>query len=198
MGKCDPKVDQYIEKSADFAKPILEHLRSLVHEACPEVEEAIKWNFPNFVYKGILCNMASFKHHCTFGFWKAPLILDSDVADEAMGQFGKITSISDLPGDSVMIGYIKKAVELNEKGIKVPKKASATKKKLDIPNYFMVAIRENESALRTFNSFSNSHKKEYVEWVADAKTEETRDKRLATTVRRLSEGKERNWKYTKK
>ncbi len=198
MVKRNPNVDQYIEKSAGFAKPILEHLRSLVHEACPEVEEAIKWSFPNFVYNGILCNMASFKHHCTFGFWKAPLILDSDVADEAMGQFGKITSISDLPGDSVMIGYIKKAVELNEKGIKVPKKASAAKKKLDIPDYFMEAVRKNKNALRTFNSFSTSHKKEYVEWVTEAKSERTRNNRLFTTVKWLSEGKERNWKYTKK
>src|SRR5215471_17680819 len=200
MPEKDPRIDAYIAKSADFAKPILKHLRKLVHTACPQVEETLKWSMPAFTYKGILCGMAAFKEHCTFGAWKHSLIKvdlgTSDKKDEAMGQLGRITSLNDLPSDAKMLAYIKEAVRLNEEGIKVEKpKRSAVKKDLVVPDYFSAALKKNRKALDTFESFSYSHKKEYVEWVTEAKREETRAQRIETSIAWLSQGKSRNWKY---
>jgi uncharacterized protein YdeI (YjbR/CyaY-like superfamily) len=199
MGIRDKRIDAYIAKSADFAKPILSYLREIVHEGCPEVEETMKWSFPHFMYKGILCSMAAFKQHCAFAFWKGSLILDGDAnkSEDAMGQFGRITSTKDLPAKSALIGYIKKARELHDDGVKVAKKRRprGEKKELAVPDYFLKAVKKSKKALVTFDSFSYSHKKEYVEWVTDAKTEETRNRRLQTTVEWLEEGKARNWKY---
>ncbi|MBM3840792.1 MAG: hypothetical protein FJ398_23110 [Verrucomicrobia bacterium] len=175
MGKRDDRVDAYIAKSADFAKPILNHIRKLVHHACPDVEETMKWSFPHFDYKGVLCSMASFKAHCAFGFWKGALIFGKDKGpatpeDQAMGQFGRITSLSDLPKDDVLIGYIKKAVELNEAGVKLSvRPKSKDKKELIVPDYFVALLKKNKKALSTFEAFSYSHKKEYVEWITEAK-----------------------------
>jgi uncharacterized protein YdeI (YjbR/CyaY-like superfamily) len=199
MGKKDPRIDAYISKSADFAKPILSHVRRLVHTACPDVKETIKWSFPHFMYKGMLCSMAAFKQHCTFGFWKERLILGKRRdGKEAMGSFGKITSLSDLPSDKTLIGYIKKAADLNEAGVKVSRPKRKKKKPLRMPTYFINALRKNKKALATFEGFSYSHKKDYVEWVTEAKTEETRNKRLETAIEWMSEGKARNWKYIRK
>jgi uncharacterized protein YdeI (YjbR/CyaY-like superfamily) len=200
MPKKDARVDGYIAKSADFAKPILKHLRSLVHTACPDVEETIKWGMPSFAYKGILCGMAAFKEHCAFGAWKHSLI-KTDLGtnhkeDEAMGRLGRITSLDDLPSDSKLLAYIKEAVRLNKEGIKVEKpKRSAVRKELVVPDYFSAALKRNKKALKTFEDFSYSHKKEYVEWVTEAKREETRAQRIETTIGWLAEGKSRNWKY---
>jgi uncharacterized protein YdeI (YjbR/CyaY-like superfamily) len=201
MGKRDARVDAYIEKSADFAKPILNHLRKLVHEGCPEVEESWKWSFPHFMHKGILCSMAAFKNHCAFGFWKGALVTGKndgaeDLGEEAMGQFGRISAISDLPSEKVLLGYIKEATRLNDEGIKKPTPAKPkTKKELVIPSYFTAALKKNPKAQATFEKFSYSHKKEYVEWVTEAKREETRNQRLATALDWLEEGKSRHWKY---
>jgi hypothetical protein len=197
MPTVDPRVDAYIKKSADFAKPILIHLRELIHNACPDVTETLKWSMPSFEYKGLLCGFAAFKQHCTFGFWKQSL-MESDAFPQnktAMGSFGRITSLKDLPSDKVMAGLIKQAMELNDKGVKVPKKAAAPKKDLIVPDILTEALARNEKAAETFNAFPYSCKKEYVEWISEAKTEPTRDKRLATTIEWLSEGKRRNWKY---
>lgn len=199
MGSRDKRIDAYIAKSADFAQPILRYLREVVHEGCPEVEETIKWSFPHFMYKGMLCSMAGFKEHCAFGFWKGNLILDSasNKSDDAMGQFGRITSLKDLPPKSVLLGYIKKARQLHDDGVKAPKKPKprGEKKELVVPDYFLKAVKKNKKALATFEGFSYSHKKEYVEWVTEAKTDETRNRRLQTTVEWLEQGKARNWKY---
>jgi len=198
MGKKDPRIDTYIAKSADFAKPILNHLRKLVHAACPEVEETMKWSFPHFDYKGMMCSMASFKQHCAFGFWKAALILGKDggKADEAMGHFGRITAVSDLPKDRVLAGYIKEAARLNDSGIKLPARPKPKRKKdLVVPGYFMAALKKNRKALMAFENFSYSHKKEYVEWITEAKGEDTRHRRMQTTLEWLAEGKPRHWKY---
>jgi uncharacterized protein YdeI (YjbR/CyaY-like superfamily) len=198
MGKKDPRVDAYIEKSAEFAKPILKHIRKLVHSACPEVEEAIKWQFPTFNYKGLLCSMAAFKAHCTFGFWKYKLLFPNDPGcgeRDGMGQFGKMMSLADLPKESVLLRYIKEAVRLNDEGIKLPPKPKAKPKELVIPDYFSTAIKRNKKATATFEGFSYSHKKEYVQWITEAKREETRQQRLDTAVAWLAEGKARNWKY---
>lgn len=199
MPSNDPRIDAYIEKSADFAKPILEYIRKLVHKACPDVEETMKWSFPHFDYKGMLCSMASFKQHCAFGFWKQPLLeKDAFPAEKtAMGSFGRITSVKDLPAEKVIIGLIHQAMELNEKGIKVarPKTSATAKKDLVIPDSLTSALSKNKKAQTYFDRLSYSHRKEYVEWVTEAKTEPTRNKRIATTIEWLAEGKSRNWKY---
>ncbi len=200
MGNRDPRVDAYIAKSADFAKPILTRIREVVRDACPEVEETLKWSAPTFMYHGIMCAAAAFKDHCGFILWKGPLILNKDGrrADEAMGQFGRLTSVSDLPTDRVLSRYIKKAMKLNESGVKVPRLAAKPKKPLAIPPILRSALRKNARARATFDSFSPSHKREYLEWIADAKTDETRERRVATAVEWMAEGKPRNWKYMKR
>ena len=198
MPTVDPRVDAYIEKSADFAKPILNHIRKVVHNAWPEITETMKWSFPHFDYKGTVCSMASFKEHCAFGFWKQSL-LEQDVfpaEKTAMGSFGRITSVKDLPSEKMLIGLIKQAIELNEKGIKVAKKPAA-KKTLVTPKDLTAALSKNKTARATFEKFSPSHRNEYIAWIEEAKSEPTRAKRLATTVDWLGEGKSRNWKYEK-
>jgi len=199
MPTTDPRIDAYIEKSAEFAQPVMAHLRDLIHQACPQVSETLKWSMPSFEYKGILCGFAAFKNHCTFGFWKQSL-METDAFPKnktAMGSFGRITSLKDLPPDKVIIGLIHQAMELNEKGIKVarPKPSAAAKKDLVVPDDLVSALKKNKKAQAQFDNFSYSHRKEYVQWITEAKTEPTRNKRLATTVEWLAEGKSRNWKY---
>jgi uncharacterized protein YdeI (YjbR/CyaY-like superfamily) len=158
----------------------------------------MKWSFPHFDHKGTVCSVASFKQHCAFGFWKQSLMeQDAFPAEKtAMGSFGRITSVKDLPSDKVMIQLIQQAVELNEKGVKLVKKP-VEKKELVIPKDLTAALSKNKTANATFDKFAYSHKKEYVQWIEEAKTEATRNKRIATTVEWLSEGKSRNWKYEK-
>src|SRR5437588_6510783 len=201
MGKKDPRVDAYVVKSADFARPILKHLRKVVHAGCPEVEETIKWQFPAFMYKGMLCSMAAFKNHCTFGFWKGAMMFANDKAaaakaESAMGQFGRITSLAELPKEEELLRHVKEAVRLNDQGIKRPARPRPKERKpLMIPDYFSAALDENKKALATFENFSYSHKKEYLEWITEAKGEDTRQRRLETTLQWLAQGKSRNWKY---
>jgi uncharacterized protein YdeI (YjbR/CyaY-like superfamily) len=198
MPTIDPRIDAYIDnKAADFAKPILRHLRRLVHEACPDVVETTKWSMPFFEYKGPLANMASFKAHCAFGFWKQSLMESDAIPAEktAMGTFGRITSLDDLPDDETMTGLIKQAVKLNEEGVKVARKAPTTDKTLVVPEVLVAALEQNAKASEHFNAFPYSKKKDYVDWITEAKTDATRDKRLATTIEQLSEGKARHWKY---
>ena len=201
MGNRDKAVDSYILKAADFARPILLHIRELVHHACPQVEEKMKWSFPHFDYKGeMMCSMAAFKQHCAFGFWKAslmkdPILLENARSESAMGHMGKITSLKDLPPDKKIIGYIKEAMALTDKGVKLPAKAKAEKKELEVPDYFLKALSENKKAKATFENYAYSHKKEYLEWITEAKTEATRNKRLETAMEWMAEGKSRHWKY---
>jgi uncharacterized protein YdeI (YjbR/CyaY-like superfamily) len=193
----DPRIDAYIARSADFAKPILTHLRAVVHAACPAVEETMKWSAPHFMYEGMLCGMSSFKAHCAFGFWKGSLILDSNgTSAEAMGQFGRITSMSDLPPRTALVGYVKKAMELNEKGIKSPNRMKRKPKpEAVVPKDLAAALGKNKKARATFDNFSASHRREYIEWITEAKTEATRQRRIETAVEWMAEGKSRNWKY---
>ena len=194
MAKHDPRVDAYIAKSADFAQPILQHLRAVVHAACPDVEERVKWGFPHFDYKGaMMCSMAAFKHHCGFGFWLYSQVVGGE-AEEGMGQFGKITSINDMPTEKQLVGYVKKAAELNETGVKVVR-PPARKRALTIPPDLSAALKKNKRALATFEKFPPSHKREYVDWITEAKREETRTRRLAQAVEWMAQGKARNWKY---
>ena len=202
MPKKDVKVDAYIAAAAPFAQPILKHLRKLVHTGCPGVEETIKWGMPFFIYRGQnLAHMAAFKAHCAFGFWKGSLFLNPEMAGrrEAMGHFGRITSRADLPNDKTLLGYVRKAAELNEKGVSPPRKPKPTGLRvLEIPQDLTAALRKNAKARKSFENFSYSHRKEYVDWITEAKREETRRKRLATALRWLAEGKSQNWKYERK
>ena len=199
MPATDPRVDAYIDNAQDFAKPILNHLRKLVHEACPDVQETMKWSFPHFDYKGMMCSMASFKEHCAFNFWKQVLLEQSAFPAEktAMGSFGRITSLKDLPSDKTLKKLIVDAARLNDQGVKVSKTVSKEKKELVVPDILMSALATNALAAETFNNFPYSKKKEYVDWITEAKTDATRDKRLGTTIEWLAEGKARNWKYEK-
>lgn len=197
MGKKDPRVDAYIERSAPFAKPILEHLRRVVHGACPEVEETLRWSSPTFLYHGMMCGMASFKTHCTFGFWKGSLVLDDHAKSaDAMGDFGRIEKISDLPSAKRLTTYVKKAMRLNAEGIQVVRRTTP-RKPLPVPADLAAALGRNKRARATFEAFPPSHRREYVEWVTEAKRDETRRRRLETTIAWLAEGKSRNWKYEK-
>lgn len=200
MGHRDPRVDAYIATSADFAQPILMHLRELVHGTCPDVEETMKWSFPHFMYQGMLCSMASFKGHCALNFWKGALVLDGAGSCEAMGQFGRITSLADLPPKTVLAGYVKKAMTLNERGVKGPVRARVrvARPEHPVPPALAAALEKNAAARATFDSLSPSQRREYTEWITEAKTETTRDRRVATAVEWLAEGKTRNWKYASK
>jgi uncharacterized protein YdeI (YjbR/CyaY-like superfamily) len=201
MPNPDQRIDDYIDKSAEFAKPILNHLRMLVHKNCPAVVETMKWSFPHFEYNGsILCSMASFKQHCTFGFWLGSKMKDPHgilrPAGErnAMGHFGQIKSLKDLPHDKILAAYFKEAMDLTDKGEKISRAKSETKE-MTIPPYFLSEVKKNKTALAHFEKFSPSQKKEYVTWITEAKTEATRQKRMATAIEWLAEGKTRNWKY---
>ena len=205
MAKKEKAIDTYIAKSAGFAKLILNHIRELVHKTCPDVEEKMKWSFPHFDYRGeMMCSMAAFKQHAVFGFWKAalmkdPVLIENAKSEVAMGHLGRLASVKDMPSDKKITAWIKEAMQLNDKGIKLPSKSkSAVKKELVVPDYFIKALSKNKKANQVFENFAYSHKKEYLEWITEAKTEETRNKRMATALEWMAEGKSRLWKYEKK
>ena len=198
MATRDARIDAYIAKSADFARPILTYVREVVHAACPDVEETMKWSRPHFLYKGLLCGMSAFKEHCAFGFWKSSLVMGEGAeAEKAMGQFGRITKLSDLPSKKVLTGYVKKAMELNEAGVKSPtrSKPKAPRPELAVPDDLAAALTANPAALAAFDKFSPSHRREYIEWITEAKTPATRSRRLEQAIEWMAEGKPRNWKY---
>jgi uncharacterized protein YdeI (YjbR/CyaY-like superfamily) len=201
MPATDPRVDAYISKSAEFARPILTHLRKQIHAACPDVEETMKWSFPHFTYQGLLCSMAAFKQHCAFGFWHkgmAEVLGANDQRGDAMGNMGRITSIRDLPPKAALTKWIKQAMTLNESGVKAPARPVKEKKPLRVPADLQAALQKHKQAQATFRAMSPSHKREYVEWITEAKRAETRERRLKTALEWLAEGKSRNWKYERK
>ena len=195
MGKKDPRIDAYLAKSADFARPILKHVRELVHEGCPDVVETIKWGSPSFEYEGILCGMAAFKEHCAFGFWNRALKIPNANPDAAMGQFGRLTSLADLPKDKVMVGYVREAARLNATGQKLGPMARQARKPLPVPKALTAALKKKPAALAKFKALSPSQQRDYSEWIVEARTDATRDKRLATSVEWIGQGKPRMWKY---
>jgi uncharacterized protein YdeI (YjbR/CyaY-like superfamily) len=201
MEQYDTRVDAYINKSADFAKPILTHLRDLVHKAAPELKETMKWSSPFFEYEGPVCQLAAFKQHCAFGFWKATLMDDPhkilNQQQDTAGSIGRITSLADLPSDEVLIQYIQQALSLNLQGVKVPArpKSQPEKSGVAVPDYFAELLSQNVLLSEQFDKFSPSQKKEYISWFEEAKTEATKSKRLATATEWISEGKTRMWKY---
>jgi len=203
MKETSPRFDAYIAKSAEFARPILKKIRALFHKACPQIEETIKWGFPHFEYKGIVGSMAAFKQHVSFGFWKGTLLNDTHRLFSGVGNttmhMTKLTDLSQLPSDKILLEYIREAMALNEQGAKPPARKKPTRKKvLPIPDELARALKQNKKALANFEAFSPSCKREYIEWIIEAKQSETRARRLATAVEWITEGKPRNWKYMRK
>jgi len=193
MPKTDPRVDAYIDKAADFARPILVEIRARVHAACPDCEETMKWSSPSFQYNGMLCGMEAFKAHCMFGFWKAELVVGGS---NPHARYRYLKSVADLPGKKEMAALIHKAMALNDQGVVVTrapreKKAPAAR----VPADLVAALQKSKKAKNAFEEFSPSHKREYVEWITEAKREETRQQRIQTAVKWIAEGKSRNWKY---
>lgn len=204
MPTKDARVDAYIANAKPFARPILTHLRRLILKTCPEVVETVKWGMPSYDYKGILCGMAAFKEHATFGFWKHSLLIKriekaKKSTEAAMGSMGRITSKDELPSDTVLVKLIREAMRLNEAGIKPPRaRKTGPRPELAVPDYFMAALKKNKVALAKFEAFSYSHRREYIEWITDAKRDETRQRRIATALAWISQGKPQNWKYRNK
>lgn len=186
----------YIANAQPFAQSILSHIRELIHQACPEVLEKMKWSVPHFDYKGPICSLAAFKEHCAFGFWKEKLMKDPYhlFNRSSTSHFGRITVIADLPSDPILLSYIQEAIELNEQGMKLPKKI-LVKEKCIIPEFFMNELVKNKEAWAMFQKFSYSKQKEYIVWITEAKQESTRQKRIETAIVWLCEGKSRHWKY---
>ncbi len=202
MKKPSPEFDAYIARSAEFAQPILKKIRSLFHKACPDIEETMKWSAPHFEYKGIVAGMAAFKEHIRFGFWKGALLKSVNGKLTIMGKTtmseSRITTLADLPPDQELLTLIREAVALNDQGIKPPARKKSPRAPLPVPDDLRAALAENEMARATFEGLPPSHRREYIEWITEAKQEATRQKRLATTIEWLAEGKSRNWKYERK
>ena len=192
----DPRIDAYIERAAPFAQPILRHVRALVHEACPTVEETIKWGMPTFVHAGaILCGMAAFKQHASFGFWKHALVVGECEPRGGMGSYGKLVSLDDLPPKRMLLAHLRKAVALNEAGVKSPARKSAPKPPPEMPPELAAALAQAPAAKAAFDAFPPGCRREYIDWIAGAKRPETRARRVAEAVAWMAEGKRRNWKY---
>jgi uncharacterized protein YdeI (YjbR/CyaY-like superfamily) len=198
-----PQVDQILYNAPEFAQPILEYVRHVVHQHCPSVEEKIKWQFPCFEYKGkIVCSVAAFKNHCTFGFWQAKLLSDPfkllkvSEGNSSLGNFGKLTHVSQLPNEEILGMYIMEAMLLIDSGVK-QKAIKKESPEVSTPYFIMEELNSNPKALSTYEKLSNSCKREYVNWVVEAKREETKSKRLETMLEWLSEGKSFMWKYQK-
>ena len=192
MPKTDARIDAYIDKAADFARPILKEIRARVHDACPACEETMKWSSPSFQYKGMLCGMGAFKAHCMFGFWKAELVVGGS---NPHARFRHLTSVADLPSKKEMAALIHKAMALNDGGVVVTRAPREKKAAARVPTDLISALKKNKKARIAFAAFSPSHKREYVEWITEAKREETRLKRVATAIQWIADGKSRNWKY---
>lgn len=205
MNHYDPRVDEYIAKKATFAQPILNHIRQLMHSTSPHITENIKWGHPFFEYKGILANMAAFKEHCVFGFWGSSTFADPHGViqlggeKESAGNFGRLTQLADLPGDDILKEIILQAIAIKDGAPpakpKKPAPPKAPKAEIEMPDYFATALGTNQKALATYQNFSPSKKREYLEWITEAKTEATRQKRIETALEWMEEGKSRNWKY---
>lgn len=195
MGTRDKRVDAFIAKAEPFAQPILTHLRELVHAACPEVQETIKWGMPSFEYHGILAGMASFKKHAAFGFWKGQLVVDSPSRKDAMWGFGRITSVKDLPSKRELTALIKTAMKLNEAGVKPPRAVKHAKPAARVPADLAAAFAKSAKAKAFYATLSPSAKREYVEWITGAKRPETRATRVKTAVSWMGQGKRFGWKY---
>ena len=197
MPTIDPRIDAYIAASPEFAQPVLTHLREVIHSACPEVEETMKWSRPHFQYKGMLCQMSAFTAHCALGFWKGAVLFPDAAEKDSMGHIGRLTSVKDLPSRKELSAVVKRAMKLNDEGITAPAKPKAAPRELLVPDDFAKALKANKPAQKVFDAGSTSFKREYVMWIEEAKAEATRLRRMTQALEWLAEGKARNWKYEK-
>ena len=201
MKHTDPRIDAYIAAAAPFARPILRHIRAVVHDGCPDVVETMKWSTPSFEHHGVLCGMASFKAHCMIGFWKAELLAEQFPNVTPPGQsllrLGGIKAIKDLPARSALVKVVKAAAKLNEDGVKLARPVPSPKKTIRAPADLLAALRNNPQARAGYEALSPSHKREYIEWITEARRDETRRQRVDTAVEWMAEGKIRNWKYVR-
>jgi uncharacterized protein YdeI (YjbR/CyaY-like superfamily) len=198
MGSRDKRIDAYIAKSGDFAKPILTELREIIHATCPEVQETIKWGAPFYDYHGTMCMTPAFKQHCKLGFWNSRLVYDEATRKAGIHEkLDHIESVKELPSKKVIAGFIKKAMKLNEEGVKSPTRAkgAAPKPEIPMPKEFKTALGKNKKAKTVYEEFPPSHRREYLQWITEAKTDATRDRRIEQAVEWIAEGKQRNWKY---
>jgi uncharacterized protein YdeI (YjbR/CyaY-like superfamily) len=195
MGTKDPRVDAYIEKAADFAKPILRHVRKVVHATCPNAEETLKWGAPFFVDGGIICGLAAFKKHCGIVFWHYEKESWAGKNEQGRGECGKIASLKDLPTDAELKRCLKYAMKQNAAGVKKSRMNAKPKPKLPVPADLIAALKSNPKARATFENFPPGKRRDYLEWILDAKQPQTRERRIETTIAWLAEGKSRNWKY---
>lgn len=195
MRTRDKRIDAYIAKAAPFAKPILAHLRAVVHEACPDVEESLKWGAPAYLHHGILCITAAFKAHCALVLWRAPLIVGAVKSRDSRGHFGKLTAVKDLPSKKILIGLLMQAVKLNESGTKVSQRAKTKKKAVATPADLAAGLTKSPKARAAWAEFSASARREYIDWITGAKRPATRAERLKTTLQWVAQGKQRNWRY---
>ncbi len=195
--RTDPRVDAYIAKAKPFAQPILKQMRATIHAASPKIVETIKWGSPSYEYEGILCGFAAFKEHCIFGFWKHTLVIpNADKLDGSGGSIGRIKTVKELPSKAVLTGWIKKAMTLNEAGVKAPHMTERkARKPLAMPTDLKSAIARDAKAGTAWKAFSPSAQRDYIEWITEAKAAATREKRLLTAIEWIGEGKRRNWKY---
>ncbi|KAF2080744.1 YdeI/OmpD-associated family protein [Flavobacterium sharifuzzamanii] len=204
MENYNKDVTAYIAKMADFAKPILNHLREVIFSACPEAEENIKWGTPHYSYKGDhLVMMGGFKQHCSFSLYKAELMKDAEIqasvkAGKKFGYMDKIKDLSELPSKEKLTAYIKEAMVFNENGTAKPKpvKEKSTAEVV-APKEFVDALKKDTKATEIFESKSPSFRKNYIIWIADAKTDETRNKRISQSLEWIAEGKDRFWQSKK-
>ncbi len=204
MENLNPAVTAYIAKSADFARPILDFLRKLIHNTCPGVKEDIKWGTPHYSYNGDhLVMMAGFKKHCSFSLYKAEMMKDKAIQDSIkegrkFGYMDKLKDMSDLPAEKILVAYLKEAMAINARGISKPKPVKVNPvAAIEAPKEFMDALKKNKKALSVFESKSATFQKEYIKWIAEAKTDETRNKRIEQSIGWIEEGKGRFWQYQK-
>jgi hypothetical protein len=200
-----PEVDAYVAEAPDFARPILRKLRTLFHRGCPRLTETIKWGAPFFEHEGLVGSMAAFKRHVALGFWRGAELADpagllAGVGNTQMSMI-KVGSLADLPQDDVLVAYVAEAAALNEQRSATPRarhgRATAPRPPPAVPADLAAALGENRRAAATFEAFAPSGRREYVEWIEEAKRRDTRERRIAQAVAWMSEGKSRTWKYRK-
>ena len=192
----DPRIDAYIAKAQPFARPILEKVRNRVHAVVPDVEEAIKWSMPAYTLGGkIVLITAAFKAHTALNFWRGQELRGEAANANAMGQFGKIGSVDELPPDAELDRLISEVAEL-AKAAPAPRKAKHDPKPAPgLHPEFAAALAKAPKAKAALDGFPPSAQRDYFEWISEARQDATRQKRIATAVEWLGEGKRRHWKY---
>jgi uncharacterized protein YdeI (YjbR/CyaY-like superfamily) len=194
----DARIDAYMEKAQPFARPILAKVRERAHAAVPGIEESIKWGMPAYLTGGKLVLItAAFKVHAALNFWRGQELESTHGAVGAMGQFGRIRSLEELPDDAELDRLIREAAELAATAPAPRKTKHEPKPAPELHPEFAAALARVPKAKAALDGFPPSARRDYLEWIGEAKQESTRAKRIASAVEWLNEGKKRNWKYEK-